>query len=123
MMFIMGLLIVVLACYTARVRWLLRQLQQDSDGIVLRYLDVANRYETLVREVTEPYGGITEALDGVRWLMPVITTIPDGDTRRLARQVAGQLELHMTGILRVVASRYHFSPEALSRYLTPQEAQ
>lgn len=123
MMFITGFLIVFLVCYAARVRWLLRRLQQDSDGIVLRYLDVANRYEELVREVTEPYGGVVSALDCVRWLTPVLSGLTDEELRRQSRCQLNQLEHQLAGVLRMVASRYRLSPDALSRYLTLQEAQ
>lgn len=90
-----------------------RRLQADADGIVVRYVNVAERYESLVRDVTEPYGGVLNGLEDVNRLSACLP-----DKERAAAQVAiSCLDRWLRLLLRPVADRYHLSAEDKQRWL------
>lgn len=87
-----------------------RRLRQDADGIVMRYVNVAERYESLVRDVTEPYGGVLSGLEEVNRLSACLYRLPDKD--RAAAQVAiNCLDQWLRLLLCPVADRYRLSVE------------
>lgn len=93
-----------------------RRLRADADGIVMRYVNVAERYENLVRDVTEPYGGVLSGLEDVSRLSACLPCLPD--TERAAAQVAiSCLDRQLRLLLRRVADRYHLSAEDKQRWL------
>jgi hypothetical protein len=93
-----------------------RRLRADADGIVVRYVNVAERYESLVRDVTEPYGGVLNGLEDVNRLSACLPCLPDKE--RAAAQVAiSCLDRWMRLLLRPVVDRYHLSAEDKQRWL------
>lgn len=93
-----------------------RRLRRDADGIVLRYVKIAERYESLVRDVTEPYGGVLSGLEEVNRLSACLYSLPDKD--RTAAQVAiNGLDQWLRLLLCPVADRYHLSAEDKQRWL------
>lgn len=93
-----------------------RRLRQDADGIVMRYVNVAERYESLVRDVTEPYGGVLSGLEEVSRLSACLYSLPDKD--RTAAQVAiNCLDQWLRLLLCPVADRYRLSVDDKQRWL------
>lgn len=93
-----------------------RRLRADADGIVVRYVNVAERYESLVRDVTEPYGGVLSGLEDVNRLSACLPCLPDKE--RAAAQVAiSCLDRWLRLLLCPVADRYHLSAEDKQRWL------
>lgn len=92
------------------------RLRRDADGIVVRYVNLAERYESLIRDVTEPYGGVLGGLEEVNRLSTCLHCLPD--IERAAAQVAiNCLEQWLRLLLCPVADRYHLSAEDKQRWL------
>lgn len=94
-----------------------RRLQKDADGIVLRYLAVTERFESLVRDLTEPYGGVLSALNDVEQLDGWFAGQPESDNRMTARQVLMRIDCRLRILLRKVADRYRLSETDRQRWL------
>lgn len=93
-----------------------RRLRCDADGIVLRYVSLAERYESLVRDITEPHGGVLNGLEDVNRLSACLPCLPDKE--RAAAQVAiNCLEQWLRLLLCPVADRYRLSAEDKQRWL------
>lgn len=111
-------LVITLLCFTVGAllsvvifqRRKYRRLRRDADGIVVRYVNVAERYESLVRDITEPYGGVLSGLEEVNRLSACLYSLPDKE--RTAAQVAiNCLDQWLRILLRPVADRYRLSVE------------
>ncbi|WP_277972916.1 hypothetical protein [Pantoea agglomerans] len=94
-----------------------RRLQKDADGIVLRYLAVTERFESLVRDLTEPYGGVLSALNDVEQLDGWFAGKPESDNRMTARQALMRIDCRLRILLRKVADRYPLSETDRQRWL------
>jgi|GEM_PF-3005223 hypothetical protein len=93
-----------------------RRLRRDADGIVVRYVKIAERYESLVRDVTEPHGGVLSGLEDVNRLSACLPWLPDKE--RAAAQVAiNCLDQWLRLLLCPVADRYRLSVEDKQRWL------
>lgn len=117
-------LVITLLCFTVGALLLVvifqrreyRRLRADADGIVMRYLAVAERFESLVRDVTEPYGGVLSGLEEVNRLSACLHCLPDKE--RIAAQVAiNCLDQWLRILLCPVADRYRLSVEDKQRWL------
>lgn len=94
-----------------------RRLQVDADGIVMRYLAVAERSESLVRALTEPYGGVLYDLMEVEELADRMKTLPDSEMQEAAERILGRLNGRMRMLLKQVADRYRLSEADRQRWL------
>lgn len=116
-------LVISLLCFTMGALLLMvifqrreyRRLRRDADCIVMRYVNAAERYENLVRDVTEPYGGVLSGLEDVNRLSAYLSCLPDKE--RAAAQVAlNCLDQWLRFLLCPVADRYHLSAEDKQRW-------
>ncbi|KGT87922.1 hypothetical protein NG99_22440 [Erwinia typographi] len=98
-----------------------RRLRQDADGIVMRYLAVAERSESLVRELTEPYGGVLYDLMEVEQLAARLKALPDSEMRATAECILGRLNGRMRMLLKQVSDRYRLSDADRQRWLGEPE--
>lgn len=111
-------LVITLLCFTVGAllsvvifqRREYRRLRRDADGIVVRYVNVAERYESLVRDITEPYGGVLSGLEKVNRLSVCLYSLPDKE-RTAAQVVINCLDQWLRILLRPVADRYRLSVE------------
>lgn len=94
-----------------------RRLQKDADGIVMRYLAAAERSESLVRALTEPYGGVLYDLMEVEQLADRMKTLPDSEMQETAEHILGRLNGRMRMLLKQVADRYRLSEADCQRWL------
>lgn len=117
-------LVITLLCFTVGVLlWVVIfqrreycRLRRDADGIVVRYVNQAERYESLIRDVTEPYGGVLGGLEEVNRLSTCLHSLPD--IERAAAQVAiNCLDQWLRLLLCPVADRYRLSGEDKQRWL------
>lgn len=117
-------LVITLLCFTVGALLLVvmfqrreyRRLRADADGIVVRYVKIAERYESLVRDITEPHGGVLSGLEDVNRLSACLPCLPDKE--RAAAQVAiNCLEQWLRLLLCPVADRYHLPAEDKQRWL------
>lgn len=111
-----GAVVVVLLTVIAFLQWKYRCLRRDADGIVLRYVRLAECYEALVRDVTEPYGGVLSCLEDVNRLSTCLPCLPDKE-RATAQVAINCLEQWLRLLLCPVADRYHLSAEDKQRWL------
>lgn len=117
-------LVITLLCFTVGVllsvvafqRREYRRLRRDADDIVVRYVNVAERYESLVRDITEPYGGVLSGLEEVKRLSAYLYSLPDKE-RTVAQVAINCLDQWLRILLCPVADRYHLSAEDKQRWL------
>lgn len=94
-----------------------RRLQKEADGIVVRYLTVTERFESLVRTLSEPYGGVLYDLMEVEQLAERMSLLPDSEMRETAERILGRLNGRMRLLLKQVADRYCLSEADRQRWL------
>lgn len=94
-----------------------RRLRADADGIVMRYLAVSERFESLIRELTEPCGGVLYDLMEVEQLAARMKALPDSEIREIAERILGRLNGRMRMLLKQVADRYRLSDADRQRWL------
>ena len=122
-------LVITLLCFTVGALLLVvtfqrrkyRRLRADADGIVMRYLAVAERFESLVRELTEPYGGVLYDLMEVEQLAARMKVLPDRETREIAEPILERLNGRMRMLLKQVSDRYRLSDADRLRWLSEPE--
>lgn len=111
--FVVGVLLSVVVCQRREYR----RLRRDADSIVLRYVKVAERYEGLVCELTEPYGGVLSGLEEVNDLSVCLSCLPD--TERMQAQAAlARLDDWLCLLLHQVADRYRLTEADRRRWLS-----
>lgn len=93
-----------------------RRLRRDADGIVVHYVKIAERYESLIRDITEPHGGVLSGLEDVNRLSTYLPCLPDKE-RATAQVAINCLEQWLRLLLCPVADRYHLSAEDKQRWL------
>ncbi|HEC2564912.1 hypothetical protein RZQ20_25630 [Raoultella ornithinolytica] len=93
-----------------------RRLREDADSIVVRYVNVAERYEHLVRDVTEPYGGVLSGLENVNRLSSYLSCLPEKE-HAAAQVTINCLDQWLRILLCPVADRCHLSVEDKHRWL------
>jgi len=94
-----------------------RRLRRDADGIVVRYVNVAEHFESLVREVSEPCGGVLYDLIEVEQLTVLVSQLPERHAREVAERILKRLHRRMRMLLKQVADRYRLSAEDKQRWL------
>ena len=122
-------LVITLLCFTVGSLLLVvifhrreyRRLRADADGIVMRYLAVAERFESLVRELTEPYGGVLYDLMEVEQLAARMKALPDREIRETAERILERLNERMRMLLKQVSDRYRLSDADRQRWLSEPE--
>lgn len=122
-------LVITLLCFTVGALLLVvifqrreyRRLRADADGIVMRYLAVAERFESLVRELTEPYGGVLYDVMEVEQLAARMKALPDSEIRETAERILGRLNGRMRMLLKQVSDRYRLSDADRLRWLSDPE--
>lgn len=122
-------LVITLLCFTVGALLLVvifqrreyRRLRVDADGIVMRYLAVTERFESLVRELTEPYGGVLYDLMEVEQLAARMKALPDREIRETAERILGRLNGRMRMLLKQVSDRYRLSDADRLRWLSEPE--
>ena len=122
-------LVITLLCFTVGALLLVvifqrqeyRRLRADADGIVVRYLAVAERFESLVRELTEPYGGVLYDLMEVEQLAARMKALPDREIRETAERILERLNERMRMLLKQVSDRYRLSDADRQRWLSEPE--
>lgn len=122
-------LVISLLCFTVGALLLVvifqrreyRRLRQDADGIVVRYLAVAERFESLVRELTEPYGGVLYDVMEVEQLAARMKALPDREIRETAERILERLNERMRMLLKQVSDRYRLSDADRQRWLSEPE--
>ncbi|ECU3077746.1 hypothetical protein ABKR72_004300 [Salmonella enterica subsp. enterica serovar Typhimurium] len=122
-------LVITLLCFTVGALLLVvifqrreyRRLRADADGIVMRYLAVAERFESLVRELTEPYGGVLYDLMEVEQLAARMKALPDREIRETAERILERLNERMRMLLKQVSDRYRLSDADRQRWLSEPE--
>lgn len=122
-------LVITLLCFTVGALLLVvifqrredRRLRADADGIVMRYLAVAERFESLVRELTEPYGGVLYDLMEVEQLAARMKALPDREIRETAEPILERLNERMRMLLKQVSDRYRLSDADRQRWLSEPE--
>ncbi|EAR6709207.1 hypothetical protein EWN99_21215 [Salmonella enterica] len=122
-------LVITLLCFTVGALLLVvifqrreyRRLRADADGIVMRYLAVAERFESLVRELTEPYGGVLYDLMEVEQLAARMKALPDCEIRETAERILERLNERMRMLLKQVSDRYRLPDADRQRWLSEPE--
>lgn len=119
-------LVITLLCFTVGALLLVvifqrREYRRLRAGIVVRYLAVAERFESLVRELTEPYGGVLYDLMEVEQIAVRMKALPDRETRETAEHILGRLNGLMRMLLKQVFDRYRLSDADRLRWLSEPE--
>ncbi|SMG59817.1 hypothetical protein SAMN03159353_103226 [Cedecea sp. NFIX57] len=87
------------------------RVQTALDGIVLRYLALTETHESLVRDVTEPYGGVLYALQDLEALRTCLAALSGGENPPAAQAALRRLDDLLRIILIRIAGRYRLTPE------------
>lgn len=104
------------ACvYWYREAW---RRQADMDGVVLRYLGVAQTHEALIRELTEPHGGVLSSLEDTALIR---ASLAQDERFAAARLALARVECQLRLILRQVAGRYQLTEADRQRWLSDDE--
>jgi alpha-ketoglutarate-dependent taurine dioxygenase len=107
------------ACvYWYREAW---RRQADMDGVVLRYLGVAQTHEALIRELTEPHGGVLSSLEDTALIRASLAQAAQDERFAAARLALARVECQLRLILRQVAGRYQLTEADRQRWLSDDE--